>query len=318
VTSAMSANSGSANSGSANPRPANPGPVGGGLGGLGGLLPAGRPQSGRLVMTPARRAAILIGVPIVFLIFVAGGFSVVGGVAAGSFPVTESVPIPSGKLTMNLGGGGATLRGSDMNSATARVIGTVTYHLTRPTLRVAAGDISLNCPKVNTGNCNLNATVDVPAGIALNVQTGGGYVTASGLSGGATLDTDGGELTLTNATGPSDLALASGGGDVHVSQVSGPVVTVSADGGNITGSAIAATRLTAGSGGGDVTLTLTTAPRDLQVTSDGGNVTIVVPQGTYVVDEDASGGTVSGISSSPGAQDTISVSSGGGNISVTD
>ena len=304
-------------SGSANPGQANPGPVGGGLGGLGGLVPADRLLGRRLVMTPARRAAILIGVPIVFLIFVAGGFSVVSGAAAGSFPVSESVPIPGGKLTMNLGGGGATLHGSDMNSATARVIGTVTYHITRPSLRVAAGDISLNCPKVNTGNCNLNASVDVPAGIALNVQTDGGNLTASDLSGGATLNTDGGELTLTNATGDSALALASGGGDVHVSQVSRPAVSINADGGNVTGT-VSAPQVTAGSGGGDVTLTLTTPPRDLQVTSDGGNVTIVVPRGTYIVKESADGGNVSGIDSSAGAQDTISVSSRGGNISVTD
>jgi hypothetical protein len=293
------------------PGPASPGP--------GSPSPGGHPRLGRLPITPGRRAAILIGVPIVFLILATGGFAAVGGAAAASFPVAESVPIPGGKLTMNLGGGGsATLRGSDVNSATARVSGIVTYHLTRPSLQVGAGDISLNCPKVNAGNCGLNATVDVPPGIALNVQTGGGNLTASDLSGGATLNTDGGDLTLTNVAGQSDLALASSGGNVHLSQVSSQAVTISADGGDITGSAVTAAALTASSGGGDVTLTLAGAPRDLQVNADGGNVTIVVPQGSYIVTASADGGTVSAPSSTPGARNVISVSSGGGDISISE
>jgi hypothetical protein len=289
------------------PGPASPGP--------GDPSPGGRWPGGRLVMTPARRAAILIGVPIVFLIFITGGLSVVGGAAAGSFPVTESVAIPNGKLTMNLGGGDATLRGSDLSSATARVIGTVTYHITRPSLRVTAGDISLSCPKVNLGNCGLNATVDVPAGIALNVQTGGGDLTASGLTDGGTLATDGGNLTVRDIT--RDLILSSGGGDVRASQVNGQAITITADGGNVSGSAIAVAGLTISSGGGDVTLTLTSSPRNLTVHSDGGTVTIVVPHGQYIVNATADGGTVNDFSSAPGAANVISVSSGGGDIALS-
>jgi Toastrack DUF4097 len=317
VTSAMWANSGPAGPAPDQPgRPADPGPVGGGLGGLGGLLPAGRQKPGRFVMTPARRAAILIGVPIVFIIFITSGYSVVSNTGTGSFPVSESVAIPNGKLTMNLGGGGAKLQGSDAMSATARISGTVSYHLARPSLSTQAGGISLRCPKVDTGNCSLNATVDVPAGIALSVGTGGGDLTASGLSGGATVTTDGGNISLTDVTG--GLALNSGGGNVQASHVSGQAVTISADGGDITGSAITASRLVAGSGGGDVRLTLSTSPRHLEVTTDGGNVTIVVPSGRYVVNTSAGGGTISAIPSSAGAADVITVSSGGGDISITD
>jgi len=278
-------------------------------------MPSGGPLASRLVMTPARRAAILIGVPIVFLIFIAGGFSFVGSAGTGSFPVSASIPLPTGKLTMNFGGGSGTLQGSSAVSATARVNGTVSYHLRRPTLRTTAGNFSLACPAVDEGNCSLNGSVDVPAGTLLTVATGGGDLTASSLTGGGTLDADGGNVTLSQATG--DFTLTSGGGDVRASHVSGQVITLSADGGNVTGSAITATRLTAGSGGGDVTLTLASSPRDLQVTADGGNITIVVPPGTYIVSANADGGSVnSSIPSTPGAQDVISATSGGGNISI--
>jgi len=279
-------------------------------------MPAGRSLPARLVMTPARRAAILIGVPIVFLIFIAGGFSVVSSAGTGSFPVSAAIPLPKGQLAMNFGGGSGTLQGSSAVSATARVTGTVRYHLTRPTLRTGAGNLSLSCPADDEGNCSLDGSVDIPAGTVLTVSTGGGNLTATNLSGGGTLEAGGGDITLSQATG--DFALTSGGGNVRASHLSGPAITMSADGGNVTGSAITATRLTASSGGGNVTLSLATSPRDLQVQADGGSVTIVVPPGKYMVSTDADGGSVSSaVPSTPGAQDVISVTSGGGNISIT-
>jgi Toastrack DUF4097 len=296
----------------------SPGAPPAGSGGLSGPRPPRDGASGgRLTITPARRAAILIGVPIVFLIFVANGFSAVNSVSKGSYPVSGTVPLPAGKLTMNFGGGGATLRGSDVPSAMARVAGNVTYHIGRPTLRLAAGDISLDCPIVDEGNCSLNATIDVPVGTILTVTTGGGDLSASGLAGGATLDTNGGNLTISGVAG--DLALASGGGDVSADHLSGPVVTMSASGGNIGGSAMSAPTVTADSGGGDVTLTFTSIPRNLQVNADGGNVTIVVPRGSYAVNTNADGGNLTNtIPPAKGARNTITVSSGGGDISLSD
>lgn len=279
--------------------------------------PEGGTSRGRLTITPARRAAILVGVPIVFLIFISNGFSVVTASGTGSFPVSGTVPLPAGKLTLSFGGGGGTLRGSNAPSAMARVAGTVLYHLKRPTLRMVAGNISLDCPGIDQGNCSLNAAIDVPAGTILTVTTGGGDLSAAGLADGGTLDTNGGNLTVTGAAG--DLALDSGGGDVSANRVSGPAVSISADGGNIGGSAVSAATVTATSGGGDVTLTFTTIPRDLRVNADGGNVTIVVPPGTYAVTTNADGGNLANtISSTEGASNTITVSSGGGDISLSE
>jgi hypothetical protein len=267
-------------------------------------------------MTPGRSVAIVIGVPIVLLLFVAAGFSLVGDVGTGSYPVSETLPLPDGKLALSLNGGDVTLRGSNELSGTARVAGTVSYHFARPTLRMSADAFSLHCPIVDTGNCSLDAAVDLPAGTALTVSTGGGDLSAAGLAGDDTLSTNGGNLTITGAAG--NLALTSGGGDVSASHVNGPVVAISADGGNIGGNAVSATRVTADSGGGEITLTFTTVPRDLQVSSDGGDVTIVVPPGSYYVSTNTGGGNLNhSIGSTPGAPNFINVSSGGGDISLS-
>jgi hypothetical protein len=268
-------------------------------------------------MTPGRRAALLLGVPIVFLIFAANGYSLVSNIGTGSYPVRATIRLPDGKLTMGLGGGDATLRGSEALSAMAQVTGTVDYHLARPSLRLTAGDISLDCPGVDTGNCSLDATIHVPARTALTVATGGGDLSATGLAGDATLSTDGGNLTVAGATG--DLTLATGGGDVSASNVSGHVLAISANGGNIGGTAVAAPIVTATSSGGDVTLTLTTIPRNLQVNTDGGNVTIVVPPGSYSVTTNTDGGNLTHtIRSTVRATNVINVSSGGGDINLSE
>jgi hypothetical protein len=278
--------------------------------------PAAQPSARRPRLTPGRSVALLIGVPFVLFIFAANGLSLVGSVGAGSYPVSAAIPLPGGTLSMNLAGGNVTLRGSDARPATARVAGTVAYHLARPSLRLGPGGIALGCPFVDQGNCSLNASIDVPAATALTAGSGGGDLSASGLSGPLTLSTDGGDLTVSDDTG--DLTLTSGGGDVNASHVSGPVLTISTDGGNIGGTGLAAPMVTARTGGGDITLTFTAIPRDVEVRTDGGDVSIIVPPGAYIVSPSTDGGSVQAFSSTPGARNVIRASTGGGDITISE
>ena len=280
-----------------------------------GAAPApGRPPA-RLPMTPGRRAALLLGVPVVLVVITANAYSVVQNLGKGSFPVPDtSLTVPSSGLVVSLGGGNATVRGDSPTSA-AHLSGTVSYALARPSLHVRAGDISLSCPFIDTGNCNLNATVDAPASAAVKLTTGGGDLSVSGLSGAVSASTDGGNVTASRLT--ADVTVSTGGGDVTVSQLSG-TVSLHTDGGNITGSAITSAYVSAATGGGDITLTLTRPPRDLTVRTDGGNVTIVVPKGVaYDVQAHTDGGSVSKnvqTTSTPTYQ--ISATSGGGDITI--
>jgi hypothetical protein len=263
--------------------------------------------------------ALQLGVPVALAVIAGGAFSLVQSVGKSSFPVSYTVPLRDGGLTLNLNGGEATVRGDGTSAGSARVHGTVNYDLARPAVRVSAGTLGLACPGIDMGNCSLSGTVDAPAGATLTVNSGGGDLSASGLAAPDTLDSDGGTLTVTGDT--ADLTATSGGGDITVGQVSGARVNLSSDGGAVTGAMVTAPLVTVGSGGGDVTLTLTSVPHRVQVDSDGGTVRIVVPyrvQG-YIVNETSDGGTTAGIQSpQSGTTDLISVNSGGGDITVTE
>lgn len=284
------------------------------------IAPANRPPAGRLAMTPGRRVALLLGLPVVLVIIVANSYSLVQNLGMGSYQIRSySVPLATSGLTIGLNGGDGTVRGVPAGTAgttagEARVSGTVRYDLGRPTVRRGAGSLGLDCPRIDLGNCSLDATVNVPEGTPVDMATGGGDLSAAGLSGATTLSTDGGNVSVSGDTG--DLTARSGGGDVTADSISGTDVRLSTDGGNVSATAVESPHLTAETGRGDITLTFTSPPQYVQVNTSGGNVTIVVPRGSYIVDASTAGGSVSKIQSTPGAHDTISATSGGGDITI--
>jgi hypothetical protein len=76
------------------------------------------------------------------------------------------------------------------------------------------------------------------------------------------------------------------------------------------------------SGGGDVTLAFTQVPQNLQITAEGGNVTVILPPGraTYNLSlPDTQGGNVTYPSSlvNSKSHDRITIDSGGGDITVS-
>jgi hypothetical protein len=275
---------------------------------------ASRPAN-RLRMTPGRGLALVLGVPVVLTLIAAGGYSVVQNLGRASFPISYQVPVPPSGLAMSVGGGNVTVRGDAPSATTAQVSGTVSYDIGRPSVRYGATGISLNCPRIDLGNCDLSATVDVAASTAVKLTTGGGDLSVSGVSGVVSASTDGGNVSATGLSG--GVTLSTGGGDVTVSQLSGPV-SLHTDGGNITGTGITSTQVRASTGGGDIQLTLTRAPQDLTVNTDGGNVTIVVPAGvSYRVNDNTGGGTVTNnvhLDSTSPYQ--ITATSGGGDITI--
>ena len=103
----------------------------------------------------------------------------------------------------------------------------------------------------------------------MTVTSNGGNVTATGIS-DATLQTGGGDLTVDGLTG--DVSLNTDGQN-------GPF-----GGGNVAGT-LAAQNITVDSGGDSVDLQLSTPPSNLNVTTEGGNVTLQLPGGySYRVD----------------------------------
>ena len=281
--------------------------------------PRGGTRGRRLPMTPGRAVALVIGVPVVLAIIAYNSYDLVLNVGRGSFPVRENVRVAASGLTVSLGGGGATVHGGAATPGVARVSGTVTYHLGRPSVQLNSGNIGLNCPWFDEGNCSLNATVAIPSNTALTMSTGGGDLTASHLTGSTKLSTGGGNITLTHANG--SLSLSSAGGDVTFSDVQGETATVSADGGNINGTGIGIPDVSVTSNGGDVDLTFaaSAAVRNLHVETNGGNVTVIVPPGHYDVADTSNGGSAtSSIKSDLSSPNHITITTNGGDISLSE
>jgi hypothetical protein len=310
-------------------------------------------------MTPGRWVALAVGVPVALTLIGWTGFSLVSSVARGSYPFSYAIPVQDGQVAVNINAGNVTLREAP-GSSTARMTGTVQYGLIRPaigeTVTPTGASIDMSCNGINT-DCGMSGTLDVPARTAVTVWSNGGDITASSFSNGMTLQTAGGNVNATNLAG--NLQLDSGGGDLTANELTGTLQiateggNVSADdwagtgttrvdtgggdmtingltgnfqmsteGGNVDASGVAAALAGLDSGGGDVTLALTQVPQNLQITAEGGNVTVILPLGSTKYDistPDDQGANVSypqSLFSSTSAH-KITIDSGGGDITVS-
>ncbi len=252
-----------------------------------------------LPLTPARRVALAIGVPVCLLLLANTGLSLVANLGEGSFPVGYSFPAGTQNVSVSLSGGQVLIK--QETAGRARVAGTARYSIFRPhiTTTTTKNGIRYGYRCVFPfGSCHLDATVTVPPGQA------------------ASASTDGGTATVTGTTGP--VTLSTGGGDISADHVSG-TLTLRTAGGSIEGTAVTAAVVSASSGGGDITITFTAVPRDVNVSTAGGSVTIVLPPGPaqYNVAAHTAGGSVTDtVPRSTTARNAIAVSSGGGDITI--
>jgi Putative adhesin len=322
--------------------------------------PAGpRGPLGPLLMTPGRWVALAVGVPVALALIGWTGFSLVTTVARGSYPFSYAIPVQDGQVAVNINAGDVTLQEA-LGSTTARLTGTVQYGLIRPgiseSITPTGANIGMNCDGINS-NCGMSASLDVPARTAVTLWSNGGNITASGFSSGVSLSAAGGDVNATNLAG--NLQLDSGGGDLTANGLTGTLqiateggnvdgddwagtgttrvdtgggdMTVngltgnfqmSTEGGNVDASGIASALVGMDTGGGNVTLALTQVPQNLQITAEGGNVTVILPLGSTTYDistPDNQGANVSYPQSLFSATSThkITIDSGGGDITVS-
>jgi len=268
-------------------------------------------------MTPGRWATLAIGVPIALVLIGWSAFSLVASIGGASFPVSATIPLQNGRLVASTGGGDITVHQGQVSDGTARLTGKVEYSLVRPRFSVSGSGISLHC-EVPTGNCGLNATLDVPSHTAVDLNTGGGNMQVSGIQGNVTLDSAGGEVGISGIGGTADVL--SGGGNLTASDLGG-VLNFNTSGGEVGGSGLFSPRVTTDSGGGNVTLVFTKVPDYVKIGSSGGEITIVVPSGnaSYAITSNASGGSYhASVPTNDASRHSIQVDSGGGNISIAE
>jgi hypothetical protein len=286
--------------------------------------PAGVPGPlGPLRMTPGRWVALAVAVPVALALIGWTGFNLVSSLARGSYPFSYPIPVNNGQVALNVTAGNITLRAAPAARA-ARLTGTVQYGLVRPGISEfitpTGTGVGVSCFGAHiSGDCGVNATLDVPVRTGVTLWSNGGDITASGFSSGMTLQAQGGNVAASELSG--DLRLDTGGGDLTGTGLTG-AIQLTTEGGNVGTNGVSAQQVVVQSGGGDVTLALAEVPQSLRITAEGGNVTVILPPGDtkYAISTpDTSGGNVSYPSSlvNSNSPDTITVDSGGGNITIT-
>jgi hypothetical protein len=284
--------------------------------------PSAGPQQApdRLRMTPGRWLALAIGVPVALVLIIGNGFSLVTDIGMASYHVNQAIPLDHGRLVASTGGGDITVRQQGRAGAgTAQLTGTVQYSLVRPDFTVNSTGITMHC-RLFTGNCGLNATVGVPPGTPLDLDSGGGNMQIGGIQSTVTLTSSGGDVSLSGSR--SAATVDSGGGNLSLSRLGGKL-TFTTSGGDVDGGDLTAPKTSVDAGGGNVALTFTKVPANINITSSGGDVTIVLPRGAtrYAVSVTTDGGDYQpspSVPTSSTAHDTITVDSGGGNVSITE
>lgn len=254
----------------------------------------------RLPLTPARRAALVIGVPVCLLLIASTGMNLAASLGRGSFPVSYAFPAGTTNPRVTDSGGDLLIKQAAVTRA--QVTGTARYSLVRPhitTSHAAGGGVTFGYDCVFPfGSCGLDATLTVPPGQSASAATDGGNATVSGTAGAVTVSTGGGDISADHASGP---------------------LTLRTDGGNVTAAEITAGVVAVSTGGGDITVTFTAVPSDVHVTTDGGGITLILPPGPaqYHVTASTAGGTVTDtVPQNTSARNVITATSGGGDITI--
>ena len=295
------------------------------------------PTAQPLPLTPGRRAALAIGVPVCLLLIAYGGFDLIANLGVGHFPVRYTAPASTKSLTVTTGGGQLSLRPT---AGRVTLAGTARYTLIRSTFtaRTADGNTALGyrCVTLPTEDCALDATISAPAAMPVTASTAGGNASVAGLSGPVTLSSGGGNLSAGHISGPLSLntsggsvqltaitsptlTAATGGGNIQAAGISSPAVTAATGGGNIQATGVSAAAVTARTGGGDIEIVFSSVPRDIQVNTSGGDITLVLPRGTtaYHVIATTSGGSIAdSLPQQTSSPNVIAASTGGGNITI--
>lgn len=137
--------------------------------------------------------------------------------------------------------------------------------------------VTYDCPS-NWGSCSVDYEIEVPKGLAVDLDSGSGNITLRALTGNV---------------------------DVHLGS------------GDVDGSGLAGKTVVAEAGSGNVELKYTTAPTSAQLKAGSGDIVLNVPDGAYDVKTDTGSGDVTvSVKDDGSSPNKISLSAGSGNVSV--
>jgi hypothetical protein len=192
--------------------------------------------------------------------------------AVNTFEVKEDVSV----VEVDSEGGAITVKAG--KGSTIKVTETQRFKTDKPGRKQSldGGELilaSTGCPKTD---CSITYEVELPSTLSVR------------------LDSSGGRIALTGLTG---------------------LIDVQSDGGGLNGEGLAPPELNARTGGGPVDLKVTQAPDRIDIDSGGGNVNLRLTSEGYALDADLGGGKQSGsVKSDAGSVHKVHIVTGGGNL----
>ncbi|WP_426506183.1 hypothetical protein ACPPVO_49965 [Dactylosporangium sp. McL0621] len=193
--------------------------------------------------------------------------------ATNAFEVKDDVSVvevdsEGGSISIKVGGG-----------PTIKVTETLKYKSDKPGRKqsVDGGELilgSAGCPK---NDCSISYVVEMPSTLSIRLDSSGGRVDLTGLTG---------------------------------------LIDVQTDGGAVSAEGLAPPEFNARTGGGPVDLKITQAPDRIDIDSGGGNVNLRLTSDGYALDAQLDGGKQSGtVKTDAGSVHKVKVATAGGNLS---
>jgi Putative adhesin len=292
-----------------------------------------------IAMTPARRAILILGVPVALALIGGLAFNEVAQAGQVGFRVHLSAPARGQRASVSVDNAEATVSPGAGHRIWLR--GTLRGSLTRPAFswRSSPAGLALHssCHIELDGSCTMNFDITVPGGMPVTVSDSSGDLIASNLRGHVTLSAGSGDLAATGLSGT--ISLTNGSGDIAASGLDGGRVRLSDDSGDITTSGLsgsdvgvsdstgdifvtglAGTTVISKDDSGDISLTFTKVPQRVDVTDGSGDITLVlpsIPAGYQVHAHSASGDVSDTVNNRSSSRYEIIASDGSGDITIS-
>ncbi|MDA0163894.1 DUF4097 domain-containing protein [Solirubrobacter ginsenosidimutans] len=265
-----------------------------------------------------RAVALFCGLGLALLFAAIAAVQVAGWtIGAVERTTSQKLPGPIDQLVVEADGGDITIVPSlaDVVRINSTVKGSI--HTPEPHAFREGNTVHLNgkCPDISFGPCRARIMIYVPQGTPVEVHSGSGDLTASGLTGRVDLDTGSGDVNATGLTGAANLQ--TGSGDINVRGLTGTTKLQSGSG-DISGEDLGGSVISADTSSGDVDFAFRWSPTVVEASTASGDVNIAVPSGdAYRVDADpGSGDQQIDVKTDPSADRTITASTSSGDVTV--
>ncbi|WP_114451565.1 DUF4097 family beta strand repeat-containing protein [Halopolyspora algeriensis] len=161
-------------------------------------------------------------------------------------------------------------------------------------------------------NCTIDYTVTLPKRVPVTGDLGSGSIDIAGMS-SVDIEVGSGSIAVHGSPGP--VTARTGSGSIELGDVAGKIDVETGSGG-IEGRNLRADDIAAHTNSGSAVLQLL-SPRSVDVETGSGEIDLTVPPGPYRVDaETGSGSTEIDVDRDPGAERSLTLSTGSGGIHV--